>query len=66
MISYEYKFVKVELKSGWSVDTPKEDYHEIVKDNAKNGWRLVQLFAPSTSGTGWATFIELIFERPKT
>jgi hypothetical protein len=45
-------------------DTPKEDYHRIVQDHAKEGWRLHQLFAPAMSGTGWASFIELIFERP--
>ena len=45
MISYEYKFVRVELKSGWLADTPKEDYHNIVEDHAKEGWRLFQLFA---------------------
>jgi hypothetical protein len=58
-------FVRVELKSGWRTDTPKEDYHQIVEDHANDGWRLVQLFAPPMSGTGWASFLELIFERPK-
>ena len=58
--------MRVELKSGWRMDTPKEDYHTIVQDHAKEGWRLFQLFAPATSGTGWASFIELIFERPQT
>ena len=60
---YEYKFVRVELKSGWSVDTPKEDYQKVVHDHANEGWRLFQIFAPPMSGTGWASFLELIFER---
>jgi hypothetical protein len=55
----------VELESGWRTDTPKEDYHKIVANHAKDGWRLFQLFAPAMSGTGWASFIELIFERPQ-
>ena len=63
MTRYEYKFVKVELKSGMRTDTPKEDYQKIVHDCAKEGWRLLQIFAPPTSGTGWASHFELIFER---
>jgi hypothetical protein len=56
----------VELKSGVHTDTPKENYQKIVHDHAKEGWRLSQIFAPPTSGTGWASYIELIFERPQT
>jgi hypothetical protein len=63
MSRYEYKFVRVELKSGVRTDTPKEDYQKIVHDHAQEGWRLFQIFAPPTSGTGWASYIELIFER---
>ena len=66
MQRYEYKFVKVELKSGWSTDEPKENYRRIIEEQAQEGWRLVQIFAPSTSGTGWASYFELIFERPRT
>jgi uncharacterized protein DUF4177 len=63
MNKYEYKFVRVDLKAGWSTDTPKEDYQNIVHDHADEGWRLHQIFAPATSGTGWASYFELIFER---
>jgi hypothetical protein len=62
MARYEYTFVKIELKPGWSVDQPKEDYHKIVEDHAEQGWRLVQIFAPDTSGTRWASYFEMIFE----
>jgi hypothetical protein len=64
MTKYAYKFVKVDLKSGLRTDTPKEDYHRIIEENANEGWRLFQIFAPQTSGTGWASFFEIIFERP--
>jgi hypothetical protein len=60
---YDYQFVKVELKPGWSTDEPRENYHRIIKDHAREGWRLVQIFAPGTSGTGWASYFEIIFER---
>jgi hypothetical protein len=63
MNKYEYKFVRVELRSGWRTDTPEEDYQNIVHDHAEEGWRLHQIFAPATSGTGWASYFELIFER---
>jgi hypothetical protein len=42
MTRYEYKFVRVELKSGLRTGTPKEDYQKIVHDHAKEGWRLFQ------------------------
>ena len=63
MTKYEYKFVRVDLKSGVRTDTPKEDYQKVVHDHANEGWRLFQIFAPPMSGTGWASFLELIFER---
>lgn len=59
---FEYKFVKVEL-STWG-SKPKEDYQEIIHKHALDGWRLVQIFAPATSGYGSASYFEIIFERP--
>jgi len=66
MTKYQYRFVRIDLKSGWRTDTPKDDYQKIVHDNAKEGWRLLQIFAPATAGTGWAGYFELIFERPES
>ena len=66
MTRYEYKFVRVDLKPGFRTDSPMEDYRKIVEDHAKEGWRLFQLFAPPMSGTGWASYIELIFERAQS
>jgi hypothetical protein len=59
---YEYHFVKVELNAWGS--KPKEDYQNIIHQYASEGWRLVQIFAPSTKGYGSAAYFELIFERP--
>jgi len=59
---YEYKFVKVEL-SNWN-GSPKENYHDIITNHASEGWRFVQLFAPSTRSYGYAAYFELIFEKP--
>ena len=62
--TYEYKFVTVELKAGFGY-TPRQDYHEIIQHFAKEGWRLVQIFAPATAGSGAASYFELIFEKPR-
>ena len=59
---YEYKFVKIELTT-WA-SKPKEDYQHIIQNHAKDGWRLVQIFAPATKGYGSAAYFEIILERP--
>lgn len=58
---YEYKFHQVELSKLRS--KPKEEYHEIIEKYASEGWRFVQIFAPSTTGYGGASYFELIFEK---
>ena len=63
-MKYEYKFVKIELKAGFWTNTPKQEYREIIERHASEGWRLVQIFAPGTTGYGVAAYFELIFERP--
>lgn len=60
---YEYKFEKIGLKSGFLTKKPKEDYHGIIEKHAREGWRLVQIFAPGISGYGTAAHYEIIFER---
>ena len=61
---YKYEFVKIEMKFTWSGGSkPKQDYQEIIKTYAKNGWRLKQIFAPGTSSYGMASYFELIFEK---
>lgn len=62
---YEYKFVEVKLRHGMFSTSVKEDYREIVKKHAADGWRLVQLFAPPFSFEGNASKFEIIFERKK-
>lgn len=60
---YEYDFIRLKLQGFWT-HRPREDYHQIIHERAKEGWRLVQIFAPATSGYGIATYFDLIFERP--
>lgn len=59
---YEHSFVKIELDS---FKRPKEDYHDIVYKYEKEGWELVQIFAPGTKQYGLAAYFELIFKRKK-
>ena len=61
---YEYKFVRIQLS--FFFRKAKEDYHWLIEEHAKQGWRLVQIFAPPTSGYGTASYFELIFERSKS
>jgi len=64
MKSYEYKFIKINVKiHAFKGAEPKEDYRQIVDQHARDGWRLVQIFAPPIKGYGYADFYELIFER---
>jgi len=60
---YEYKFVKVDLGMSMFESKPKEDYQDVIHKHAAEGWRFIQIFAPSTKGYGSAAYFELIFER---
>lgn len=60
---HEYKFVLIDLKQGFLKAEAKEDYHEIIREHAEQGWRLVQIFAPGTAAVGAAANFELIFEK---
>ena len=67
---YEYEFVRLEQAKNWftQMQTPsqeaRDEYQEVVHKYARQGWRLVQIFAPSISIQGMAAYFELIFERP--
>lgn len=61
---YEYKFVR--LGKGWFWPTSEADtYREEIEKYAKEGWKLIQVFAPSRGFWGLANFHELILERNK-
>lgn len=59
----EYTFEKISLKGIPGLKQKPEDYHETIRQYAKEGWELVQIFSPPTSLYGGASFIELIFSR---
>ena len=61
---FDYKFVTIPLDRGWLVRRPAQDYHTVIQDHARQGWRLVQIFAPGTGAYGAAKYFELVLERP--
>lgn len=61
MEGYEYRFVRP--KFSWFQKEPK-NYHEIIEEHGREGWRLVQVFTPGTGPSGLVSYFELIFERP--
>lgn len=63
MKKYEYKFVDVDFS--WWGQRIKENYHKIIESHGEQGWKLVQIFAPSTGAAGNVRYIEMIFEREK-
>ncbi|HET6877290.1 MAG TPA: DUF4177 domain-containing protein [Jatrophihabitans sp.] len=66
-VTYEYKFVRLG-EYRWSAlfgvqDKARKAYQDAVSQHAREGWRLVQIFAPGTAAFGAAKYFELIFER---
>jgi len=61
---YEYKFVRV--GEGWlgARRSAKDGYQRIVREHAREGWRLVQIFAPGTGAHGAAKDYEIVLEQP--
>ena len=66
---HEYKFVRLEQSTSrvTGISDPSasasESYQEVVHEHARQGWRLVQIFAPGLTAQ---TYFELIFEREIT
>ena len=60
---YQYKFVR--LGEGWASvkKSAGREYQDVVHAHAMDGWRLVQVFAPSLGIYGASKYFELIFER---
>jgi uncharacterized protein DUF4177 len=44
-------------------DRDRQSYEAVVHEHARDGWRLVQIFAPGTAAFGAARYYELSFER---
>ncbi len=62
-LRYEYKFIR--LGEGWTSarSDAREGYQQAVHEAAREGWRLVQIFAPGIGAYGASKYYELILER---
>jgi len=56
---YEYKYVETSLGGFFSSAT----HRETIDENAKKGWKLVQVLPTNYNGHGKPTAYEIIFER---
>jgi hypothetical protein len=60
---YEYRFVR--LGEGYlSVRrSARLGYQKVIQEHAREGWRLVQIFAPGAGAYGAAKYYEIVLER---
>ncbi len=64
MPKYEYKFVRLgESRVFGAGKEARQQYRDVVRSHAQDGWRLVQVFAPGTAVYGTARYFEVILER---
>ena len=57
----EYQFIRVEMR-GFPL-RPAEDYRDIIAEQAKQGWRLVQMITPMMRNGQGKGYWEIIMER---
>ena len=62
--SYEYTFVRLGEGRFNVRKVGRETYQDVVHQHAREGWRLVQIFAPDLN-FGAAKYYELVFERER-
>jgi len=63
--NFEYKFVRLGEGVLCARKEAKATYQDVVNQHAREGWRLVQIFAPSIGAYGLAKYYEIILERPR-
>ena len=62
---YEYKFVRLGEGVLSVKGEGKKAYQDVIHRHAREGWRLVQIFAPSVGIYGAAKYYEIVLERPR-
>jgi len=64
---FEYRFVRLGENQVSALFGPqtkaRRNYEDVVHEQARDGWRVVQIFAPGVAAFGAAKYYELIFER---
>jgi hypothetical protein len=65
--TFEYTFVRLGDARGSAIfgvaGKARKEYEELVHQHARDGWRLVQIFAPAIAAFDAARYVELVFER---
>lgn len=62
---FEYKFIRLGEGFLQVRKEARESYQETIEQHAREGWRLVQIFAPGIGASGAAKFYEIILERER-
>ena len=62
---YEYKFIRLGKGLFWAKSRAEKEYKDIIDEHTNKGWRLVQIFAPSTGFYGMSRYYEIILEKEK-
>ena len=60
---FDYKFVSIKAKGIFSLDF-EHDYKNVVQENAKEGWRFIQLVPVEYNNYGVPKQVEVVLERP--
>ncbi len=60
---FEYKFVRLGEGLLSARKEARSNYQAQVQQHARDGWRLVQIFAPGVGAYGAAKYYELVLER---
>ena len=63
MIKFKYDFVRVDAKL--LSRQPAQDYHEIIEQKTRDGWRFVQIATFGGGTYGMIGHYELIFEKER-
>jgi uncharacterized protein DUF4177 len=62
---FEYKFIRLGEGFLQVRKAARQTYQETIHQHAREGWRLVQVFAPGIGASGAAKFYEIILERER-
>jgi len=63
--NYEYKFIRLGEGILGVRKEGKLTYQETIQQHAREGWRLVQIFAPGIGAYGAAKYYEIVLERER-
>ena len=59
---FDYKFERIDAGL-FGMQKAEKDYRNVILSHGREGWRLVQVFAPVGQGMAGPKYYEMIFER---